>query len=46
MEPLQWPEPYFGYRPPLLARSVIPGYTQGMKTAISVPDEIFEQAAD
>src|SRR5580658_9106860 len=27
------------------AKLVIPGYTQGMKTAISVPDEIFEQAA-
>jgi hypothetical protein len=26
-------------------KRVIPGYTQGMKTAISVPDEIFEQAA-
>lgn len=25
--------------------AVIPGYTRGMKTAISVPDEIFEQAA-
>jgi metal-responsive CopG/Arc/MetJ family transcriptional regulator len=25
---------------------VIPGYTQGVKTAISVPDEIFEQATD
>jgi hypothetical protein len=24
---------------------VIPGYTHGMKTAISVPDEIFEQVA-
>ena len=24
---------------------VIPGYTQDMKTAISVPDEIFEQAS-
>ena len=32
-EPLPWATP------------VIPGYTQGMKTAISVPDEIFEQAA-
>jgi metal-responsive CopG/Arc/MetJ family transcriptional regulator len=25
--------------------SVIPGYTQGMKTAISVPDETFEKAS-
>ena len=25
-------------------RLVIPSYTQGMKTAISVPDEIFNQA--
>jgi hypothetical protein len=31
--------------PLLRAIRVIPGYTQGMKTAISVPDEIFEQAA-
>jgi metal-responsive CopG/Arc/MetJ family transcriptional regulator len=31
--------------PFLWATRVIPGYTQGMKTAISVPDEIFEQAA-
>jgi metal-responsive CopG/Arc/MetJ family transcriptional regulator len=30
---------------PPSANEVIPGYTQGMKTAISVPDEIFEQAA-
>jgi antitoxin MazE6 len=30
--------------PPLQETLVIPGYTQGMKTAISVPDEIFEQA--
>ena len=31
---------------PLLRETrVIPGYTQGVKTAISVPDEIFEQAA-
>ena len=29
-----------------MATLVIPGYTRGMKTAISVPDEIFDQAAD
>ena len=33
-------------RPTLWETRVIPGYTQGVKTAISVPDEIFEQAAD
>lgn len=26
-----------------LASRVIPGYTHGMKTAISVPDEVFER---
>lgn len=34
-----------GPRVALAPNEVIPGYTQGMKTAISVPDEIFEQAA-
>src|SRR5688572_33457101 len=27
-----------------LPASVIPGYTQGMKTAISIPDETFDEA--
>jgi hypothetical protein len=27
----------------VLFAAVIPGYTQGMKTAISVPDEVFAQ---
>lgn len=27
----------------VLVAAVIPGYTGGMKTAISVPDEVFEQ---
>jgi Arc/MetJ family transcription regulator len=34
-----------GCRGTRLTRTVIPGYTKGMKTAISVPDDIFEQAA-
>ncbi len=33
------------FRDALRATRVIPGYTQSMKTAISVPDEIFDQAA-
>lgn len=31
-------------QPTALAPPVIPGYTYRMKTAISVPDEVFEQA--
>lgn len=34
-----------GLGTPCIVRSkVLPGYTQGMKTAISVPDDTFEQA--
>jgi hypothetical protein len=44
--PRQRPEPALVTGPPPVATRVIPGYTQGVKTAISVPDEIFEQAAD
>ncbi len=42
----QQPARPLGFRANHAGKWVIPGYTQGMKTAISVPDEIFEQAAD
>ena len=48
MEPRWRPDPMQPLRVPVplpWPRMVIPGYTKGMKTAISVPDEIFEQAA-
>lgn len=32
------------WRPSLAASMVIPGYTRSMKTAISLPDETYEQA--
>ena len=44
-QPEQRPEPVLVTGPLPWATSVIPGYTAGMKTAISVPDEIFEQAS-
>ena len=37
------PEPVVG-RKMISARLVIPGYTEAMKTAISLPDDTFEQA--
>jgi hypothetical protein len=38
-----WNEPGVG-RKMISARLVIPGYTEAMKTAISLPDDTFEQA--
>jgi predicted transcriptional regulator len=38
-----WP-PFGGQRQSRRRRAELPGYTLGMKTAISIPDEVFAEA--